>query len=71
MSQKRYIVDLTDAEVQALETLLRTGKHSARKLTRARIFRTYANADKVVSTSKQELEADELYQIGLLPVFAQ
>jgi hypothetical protein len=34
-------------------------------------LRTYANADKVVSTSKQELEADELYQIGLLPVFAQ
>ncbi|MBD1996113.1 IS630 family transposase [Leptolyngbya sp. FACHB-541] len=38
MSEKRYIVDLTDAEVQALETLLRTGKHSARKLTRARIL---------------------------------
>ncbi|WP_088894813.1 IS630 family transposase [Leptolyngbya ohadii] len=38
MSQKRYIVDLTDAEVQELETLLRTGKHSARKLTRARIL---------------------------------
>ncbi|MBD1849511.1 IS630 family transposase, partial [Cyanobacteria bacterium FACHB-502] len=38
MGQKRYIVDLTDAEVQQLETLLRTGKHSARKLTRARIL---------------------------------
>jgi transposase len=38
MSQKRYIVDLSDAEVQELETLLRTGKHSARKLTRARIL---------------------------------
>jgi transposase len=38
MSQKRYVVDLTEAEVQALETMLRTGKHSARKLTRARIL---------------------------------
>lgn len=38
MSQKRYIVDLTEAEVQKLETLLRTGKHSTRKLTRARIL---------------------------------
>lgn len=38
MSQKRYIVNLTDAKVQELETLLRTGKHSARKLTRARIL---------------------------------
>jgi transposase len=38
MSQKRYIVDLTDAEVDELETMLRSGKHSARKLTRARIL---------------------------------
>lgn len=38
MSQKRYIVDLTDAEVQELETLVRTGEHSSRKLTRARIL---------------------------------
>jgi transposase len=38
MSQKLYIVDLTDTEVEALETMLRTGKHSARKLTRARIL---------------------------------
>ncbi|MGI0489371.1 IS630 family transposase [Pantanalinema rosaneae CENA516] len=38
MSQKRYIVDLTETEVQELETILRTGKHSARKLTRARIL---------------------------------
>lgn len=38
MSQKRYIVDLIEAEVQQLETMLRTEKHSARKLTRARIL---------------------------------
>jgi transposase len=38
MSQKRYIVDLSEAEVQELQTLLRTGKHAARKLTRARIL---------------------------------
>lgn len=38
MSQKLYIVDLTDAEVDELETMLRSGKHSARKLTRARIL---------------------------------
>lgn len=38
MSQKRYIVDLTDAEVDEIETMLSSGKHSARKLTRARIL---------------------------------
>jgi len=38
MSQKRYVVDLSDAEVEELDTLLRTGKHSARKRTRARIL---------------------------------
>ena len=38
MSQKLYIVDLTDAEVDELETMLSSGKHSAHKLTRARIL---------------------------------
>lgn len=38
MSQKKYIVNLSDGEVKELETLLRTGKHSARMLTRARIL---------------------------------
>lgn len=38
MSQKKYLVNLSDAEVNELETLLRTGKHSARMLTRARIL---------------------------------
>jgi transposase len=38
MSQKKYIVNLRDAEVNELETLLRTGKHSALLLTRARIL---------------------------------
>jgi len=35
---KKYIVDLTDDERTALETLLRRGKVAARKLTRARIL---------------------------------
>src|SRR5918912_1217276 len=38
MSQKKYVVNLTDAEANELKTLLRTGKHSARMLTRARIL---------------------------------
>ncbi|MCU0570089.1 MAG: helix-turn-helix domain-containing protein [Oculatellaceae cyanobacterium Prado106] len=38
MSQKRYIVDLTDVEVDELKTMLSSGNHSARKLTRARIL---------------------------------
>jgi transposase len=38
MSQKKYIVNLSDEEVNELETLLRTGKHSARMQTRARIL---------------------------------
>ena len=38
MSQKKYIVNLSDTEVEELSTLLRTGKHSARMLTRARIL---------------------------------
>jgi len=38
MSQKKYIVNLTNAEVNELETVVRTGKHAARKITRARIL---------------------------------
>jgi transposase len=38
MSQKKYIVNLSQEEVKELETLLRSGKHSARKQTRARIL---------------------------------
>jgi transposase len=38
MSHKKYIVALTEAEVKELETIIKTGKHSARKLTRARIL---------------------------------
>jgi transposase len=38
MSQKKYTVNLSDEEVNELETLLRTGKHSARMQTRARIL---------------------------------
>ena len=38
MPAKKYHVDLTDEERSALEQMLRRGKHSARKLTRARIL---------------------------------
>jgi transposase len=38
MPKKKYLVDLSDAERQSLLQLLRSGKHSARKLTRARIL---------------------------------
>lgn len=38
MSQKKYVVNLTNAEINELETVLRTGKHAARKVTRARIL---------------------------------
>jgi hypothetical protein len=38
MPKKKYIVDLTPEEREALETLLSSGKDSARKLTRARIL---------------------------------
>jgi hypothetical protein len=35
---KRYVVTLSAAERERLEALIRTGKHSARKLLRARIL---------------------------------
>jgi putative transposase len=38
MPKKKYLVDLSDEERQSLHQLLRSGKHSARKLTRARIL---------------------------------
>ena len=38
MPKKTYIVDLTDDERKALKELLKGGKHSARKLNRARIL---------------------------------
>ncbi|XKI48081.1 helix-turn-helix domain-containing protein [Altericista sp. CCNU0014] len=38
MSQKKYIVDLSDGEIQELERVIRSGKHSARRLTRAHIL---------------------------------
>ena len=36
--KKKYIVDLTDAEREQLQQLLRSGKHPTRKVTRARIL---------------------------------
>ena len=38
MPKKKYLVDLSQDERQALLQLLRSGKHSTRKLTRARIL---------------------------------
>jgi transposase len=38
MPAKKYHIDLTDQERSMLEQMLRRGKHSARKLTRARIL---------------------------------
>jgi transposase len=38
MPQKKYHVDLTDAERAELEQMLKAGKHNSRKLTRARIL---------------------------------
>jgi transposase len=38
MPKKKYLVDLSDEERQSLHQLLHSGKHSARKLTRARIL---------------------------------
>jgi transposase len=38
MPKKKYIVDLTSEEREALETLISSGVASARKLTRARIL---------------------------------
>jgi transposase len=38
MPAKKYHIELTDEERSALEQMLRRGKHSARKLTRARIL---------------------------------
>lgn len=38
MPEKKYTVDITDDERHHLQQLLRSGKHSARKLTRARVL---------------------------------
>src|SRR3954466_12264952 len=38
MPKKKYLVDLSEPERQLLHQLLHSGKHSARKLTRARIL---------------------------------
>jgi len=38
MAKKKYIVDLSDAEREELQQLIRRGKHSSRRVTRARIL---------------------------------
>ena len=35
---KKYVVKLTEEERERLDTLIRSGKHSAQKLTKARIL---------------------------------
>lgn len=38
MAEKKYLVDLSDTEQQELLQLIRRGKHSSRRVTRARIL---------------------------------
>ena len=38
IAEKRYVVKLSDEERERLNTLIRTGKHPARQLTKARIL---------------------------------
>ena len=38
MAQKKYLVDLSEAERDELTDLIRSGKHSSRRITRARIL---------------------------------
>jgi transposase len=38
MAKKKYIVDLSDTEHDELKHLIRSGKHSSRRVTRARIL---------------------------------
>jgi transposase len=38
MAKKKYLIDLSDAEQQELQQLIRRGKHSSRRVTRARIL---------------------------------
>ena|SRR5262245_59467410 len=38
MAKKKYIVDLSEAEQEELQQLIRRGKHSSRRVTRARIL---------------------------------
>ena len=38
MAKKKYLVDLSEAEQQELQQLIRRGKHSSRRVTRARIL---------------------------------
>lgn len=38
MPKKKYIVKLSEAEREQLEKVLRGGKHTSRKVTRARIL---------------------------------
>ncbi len=38
ITEKRYVVKLSDEERERLNTLIRAGKHPARQLTKARIL---------------------------------
>lgn len=55
---KKYIVTLTDKEREDLEQMISTGKHSARKLTHARILlKADENAEEPHWTDEQICEA--------------
>lgn len=64
MRTAKYVVKLIDEEKQALETLLRKGKHSARELRRARVL-LLADAGK---TLKEIREATGMSNQGILNV---
>src|SRR6266511_3966905 len=53
MPKKKYIVNLYDAEREQLQLLLRSGKHSTRKVTRARILLKAADGrtDKLIAAA--------------------
>jgi putative transposase len=38
MAKKKYLIDLSDAEQEELQQLIRRGRHSSRRVTRARIL---------------------------------
>jgi len=61
LPKKIYIVDLTDDERKALKELLKGGKHSARKLNRARILL-------LADEGKTDPEIADALQIGTATV---
>lgn len=58
MGQPKYVVDLSEEEQAQLEALVRKGKNSARKQTRARIL-LKANQDMSVQEIRHALDVSE------------